>query len=304
MNRRTYVSKVNRMLLLLSTWTGFHKIEHRFRAEHTEKLLKRRDLLADIMSWYCEASPGTQQPTDLGGRLAMLCQGAPKIRALLRLVRRVVVKDLKKIVIFASLPAQQVLLLAILKALEIPVAVYHGHLSSQMKRGLKKRFNDEQNPMVLIGSYAITSCGLNLQHQCHWGAFLDPPPSKAMGEQAGARIHRVGQESTGQLVTFSTKGTLNDRQYVNNLLNLLNTRFIDGQFQSGADTQLEIMLTGNRYDLIESQNLFASIRHEFPDPENIMNLNPAQLSAVKQYALDVLSATFSAKDLQPARRSC
>lgn len=44
-----------------------------------------------------------------------------------------------------------------------------------------------------------------------------PPPSRSVGEQAGARLHRVGQTEIVDLVTLSTKGTFNDSQVLNNL---------------------------------------------------------------------------------------
>lgn len=132
-------------------------------------------------------------------------------------VRDNVVVNQRKMVIFASMPAQQVLLFAILKAYNICTEVYHAALSPQEKAKLQRGFNEETTPLILIGSYATTSCGLNLQQRCYTGAFLDPPPSKAIGEQAGARIHRLGQRKDVELVTFSTASTFNDRQLCNNI---------------------------------------------------------------------------------------
>lgn len=215
--KRTWNWKHYRLLLLLSTWIGFYHIQEKFTAKDTLNLLKRPDLLKDIVQWYCKKTPEEAFPDTLEGQLALIYRGAPKIRALMNWINEVVIKGQEKMVIFTSLPGQQVLLSAILKALNISTAVYHAHLSVTEKSMLQKTFNREDKPMVLIGSYAITSCGLNLQHRCHFGAFLDPPPSKAIGEQAGARIHRVGQEEVVDLVTFSTKGSFNDRQYTNNL---------------------------------------------------------------------------------------
>lgn len=210
-------SKYYRLLILLATWIGFLKIEDRFTAENTAKLLKKEDLLGTIVRWYCDANPGTTLPKSVEGQLALLCRGSPKIRGILKFLREVVVHGQHKLVLFASFPAQQVILYAILQALKIPTGVYHAHLKQSERDRLRHDFTTADNPMVFIGSYALTSCGLNLQHRCHWAAFIDPPPSKAIGEQAGARIHRVGQNEVVEMVTFSTEATFNDRQFLNNL---------------------------------------------------------------------------------------
>ncbi|KIW14655.1 hypothetical protein PV08_07439 [Exophiala spinifera] len=119
--------------------------------------------------------------------------------------------------------------------------VYHAQLTGDQKGNLQHLFNREDEPMVLIGSYVITSCGLNLQHRCHHVAFLDPPPSKATGEQAVARVHRVGQAEIVDAITFSTNKTFNDRQFLNNirkampgLLASLNKRLFGRNITSAA----------------------------------------------------------------------
>jgi hypothetical protein len=104
-----------------------------------------------------------------------------------------------------------------LQALKIPTQVYHAGLTHKEKDELRKAFNENDKPLVMIGSYAVTSCGLNLHKRCHWGVFLDPPPSKPIGDQAGARIHRVGQDHPVQLITLTTKNSFNERQILNNL---------------------------------------------------------------------------------------
>lgn len=215
--QRTWNWQHYRFLLLISTWLGFAKIHDKFKAEHTGPLLDRKELLTDICKWYCAANPDEEMPDTVEGQLGLVLKGAPKLRALMTYIRNWVVVRGKKMMIFASLPAQQVLLAAILRALNIECNVYHAGLTNQEKEKMQDDFNDINRPEVLIGSYAITSCGLNLQKACFIGAFLDPPPSKALGEQAGARIHRLGQTHDVDLVTFSTKDTFNDRQFRNNM---------------------------------------------------------------------------------------
>jgi hypothetical protein len=83
------------------------------------------------------------------------------------LVGKIVVEKREKMRVFASLPAQQVLLFAVLDVLQIPTAVYHAHLKPNEKADVHEQFNTDATPMVLIGSYAFTSCGLNFQHKCH-----------------------------------------------------------------------------------------------------------------------------------------
>lgn len=137
-----------RMLLLISTWTGFYHIENKLKASDTAKLLKKDNLLSTIVGRYCAVNKTLDVPKvdDVEGQLRKLYFGAPKIRALKKLVRQVVVMDQKKMVIFTPLPAQQVLLYAILQALQIPSAVYGAHLNAQGQSKLQARFNNEETP--------------------------------------------------------------------------------------------------------------------------------------------------------------
>lgn len=208
-----------RMLVLLSTWTGFFRIEDKLTAADVKRLMGGKDLLTTIVQWYCQANPGEPFPESPSGRLALVLKGAPKIRALLATIAEVVVKNQEKMVIFATLPAQQALVYAILQAMNIDTEVYHAGLSAAEKGKLQGKFDGTNSPMVLIGSYATMSCGLNLQHRCHWGAFIDPPPSQQIGAQSCARIHRLGgqEDQIVEFVTFLTKKTFNERQVQNNL---------------------------------------------------------------------------------------
>jgi hypothetical protein len=61
------------------------------------------------------------------------------------------------------------------------------------------------------------SVGYNLQEQCHWAAFIDPPPSQPLGDWAAARVHRLGQTEPVEVVTMTVPHTFNDRQIQNNL---------------------------------------------------------------------------------------
>jgi len=171
------------------------------------------------------------------------------MRALLRIIADVVVKNEEKMVIFASVPAQQALVFAITQALKIDATVYHSSMNVREKAALQERFNSTNSPMIRIGSYYTLSFGLNLQHSCHWVVFLGPPPAQRVGDQAGSRVHRIGQEFTCELVTLLTKDTFNDRQILNNIrkavpsiISLLNSHMFKPSLAMDSDDAVELGL--------------------------------------------------------------
>jgi hypothetical protein len=206
-----------RELILLSTWTGMKKIERKFMARHTAGLLRRKeDLLLYIIKLYCKKNK-LEVPETLDKQLAMLIQGAPKLRGLLSLVRSVVVRRQEKLTLFVTLPGQLVLVMAMFWAVGLSAAALYSGMTNAEKAATVKRFTDEAEPMILVGSMKGMSVGYNLQSKCHWAVFMDPPPSQPLGDSAAARVHRLGQTEPVEVVTLTVPNTFNDRQIQNNL---------------------------------------------------------------------------------------
>ena len=71
--------------------------------------------------------------------------------------------------------------------------------------------------MVLVGSFGIMSCGLNLQARSHLAVFLEPPPSQSPGDQAISRFQRLGQAYSVELLTLAIDRSSNDRHFANDM---------------------------------------------------------------------------------------
>jgi hypothetical protein len=107
--------------------------------------------------------------------------------------------------------------MAMFSALKLSAAALYGGMSNAEKAATVRRFTDEAEPMILVGSMKGMSVGYNLQAQCHWAAFMDPPPSQPLGDSAAARAHRLGQTEPVEVVIMTVPQTFNDRQIQNNL---------------------------------------------------------------------------------------
>jgi hypothetical protein len=212
--RPHWSGKHARLLQLYQFWTGFRQIHKYMKAKDMQGLLARENPLHHIVSMYCNAT-GKAIPdiTDIEGQLTIVCEGSPKMRFMLHTVANVNVIDGKKMLLVASRPAQQVLVAAVLRALQINCAAYHAGLTAEEKYAIQNAFNKSPNPTIIVGTFLTLSYGGNWHSRCHTGLCLDPALSLAIYNQIKGRLQRIGQRSAIMFMTLYTTGTINDRTF-------------------------------------------------------------------------------------------
>lgn len=208
-------------LILFSQWTGYRAIYDKFTADKLPKVLNRDDLL----DYMCKLvlNKGETLPDDVVVKIAMLLKGSPKARALVKILRKVVVQDDEKLIIYCTQPSQMAHILAILKGLQIGTSCYHAGLNREEKDAIIINFNKLttengiQTPKVLLTTVVLAGIGLNLQYCCHRMVFMDPPIAQYLFEQACCRIHRLGQIHDVNVYTLVQEGSFNKNMVDNTL---------------------------------------------------------------------------------------
>lgn len=214
--------RYHRRLILASQWTGFNKIDEQLKAQHCMEVLDKPDLCGTLAKMWATEHGETPQE-DVKWQLSILLKGSPKGRALLELVRTIVVRNQKKLIIFCQQPAQMVHYKAILEAVGVKVACYHAGLSKAQKISMIDNFNKpltrtgSATPMVFLTTIALAGVGLNLQYNCHHAIIPDPPSSQSAYDQAMTRLHRIGQENPVKGFTLIGKNSFNMRTQDNTL---------------------------------------------------------------------------------------
>ncbi|KAG4423987.1 hypothetical protein IFR04_002829 [Cadophora malorum] len=198
---RVWNRKYSRELILNSTWLGWAYIGDKFTASTIKEWKEKDDLLWQMIRLLYntmtknDKEPGFDMPKrdDIPAQLAIICRGAPKIRATIRLLSELVLLKERKLVLWSSLPANQILLHAILQAVGIKNVCYSSEMNMQERDAAKQAFNKDPDCMVFDGSYYVGSFGLNLQFGCNHTAEFDGAPNIGLRNQARGRTRRVGQ---------------------------------------------------------------------------------------------------------------
>ncbi|KAI9869098.1 MAG: hypothetical protein M1813_002922 [Trichoglossum hirsutum] len=218
--RVAFDMKYWRSLKHYSTWLGFEYLLQ----YHVDKLQEFRSnadfTLRNLADFICENNPKAQPPGDsLTNLLEWFADGSPKIRWMCWVLAELTVKRKEKIIIWVQFPWQQELLYLFLKELNIDVRQYHSGLSSRDRQHLVKTFHEEQHEvMVLICSYSVNSCGLNLHGRCRNVLIFEPAPSSPVEFQAVGRVYRVGQELTVRVIRLYLQQSWNEWEEGNGLV--------------------------------------------------------------------------------------
>lgn len=151
-NRLIWNRKYSRQLTLTSTCLGFYWVEEVFYSADMKKWKSLEHPLWMICKGLYDAmvakdvEPGFTVPEKDGiaGQLSIIFRGAPKVRAVCRLISELVILGGRKLVLWSSLPANQILMHAIHKALRIPTASYSSELSNKDRSVMAEGFNEQQ----------------------------------------------------------------------------------------------------------------------------------------------------------------
>ena len=126
-----------------------------------------------------ETTPTWTVPSkdDIAGILSIVCRGTPKLRITLRLISKAVILAGRKITIWCSLLATQLLLHACLQVLRIGTVCYTSEPSTEERGSQVRQFCTDPNTRVFIVPYFVGGIGLGLQQMCNHTAEFDSPPT-------------------------------------------------------------------------------------------------------------------------------
>jgi hypothetical protein len=252
---RVWNRKHARKLILNSTWLGFHWIENDITAETIGLWKASSTVLYDWVKFLrkrMEEKGETElfvlpEPHEIGKLLAIICRGSPKIRATLRVIAELVILVEKKLILWCSIPANQVLLYSIFQAMDIGQACYTSELSRDERSFLVTQFTKNRKCCVFIGSYFVGSYGLNLQYQCHHHAFFDGYPNSGARAQARGRDRRIGQPYPVEEFEIYVENSFQNRVIQNTVFKTLpgamaelsiNLEEVDETFSSPLDEKM------------------------------------------------------------------
>ncbi|KAM0123353.1 hypothetical protein ACHAP3_011196 [Botrytis cinerea] len=219
--------KHSRQLILLSSWLGFHHVGEYFRAEHISKWKEAKDPLFELVKLLHKKIDDGENAfvlpskDDVTTQLSIVCRGSPKLRALLKMIADLVVLHNRKIVIWCALPATQVFLHIIFKALGLESIAFTSELTTEERNAKISEFTKANGSPIFIGGFTISVCGFNLHPSCNHSAFFDTGPNKGSEQQAGGRIRRMGQEFDCENYEFSVANSFQNRQNQSNILKAL-----------------------------------------------------------------------------------
>lgn len=214
-----------RELLLYSLWPGFAVVERRLDAKKCAQVLKVAEeehaddplfLLNWLLKQYSGVTGEAFTNSSKDEMLTFLLRNAPKMVGVLGVLKDVVVLHQNKMLLFCSIPAQMVYVMAILKACSVSASCFHAGLKDKQRMALIDEFNMKDTPSVMVTSPALAGIGINLQERCHQVLFLDPTMSPGLWKQAVCRVHRVKQTNPVQALTCVSGRTFNEKQLDNN----------------------------------------------------------------------------------------
>lgn len=137
-----------RELTLLSTSISYHWTNIYLTADATKEFREKEHCLWTILKLLHDrkadamGDPGFALPEkhETAKLLALICQGSPKLRQLLQILSSLVILSHRKVTIWCSLPANQVLIGACLQCLQIEAAIYTADRTSIERQNLVHSF--------------------------------------------------------------------------------------------------------------------------------------------------------------------
>ena len=132
-----------------------------------------------------------------------------KIEELMNILDEIFESSDEKVVVFSQWKRMTHLVAKELDIRGVPYEHLHGGVSSEKRKDLFDRFNNDPDSRVFLSTDA-GSTGLNLQ-SASTIINLDIPWSPAVLEQRIARVHRIGQKNKVQVINFVAQGTIEHR---------------------------------------------------------------------------------------------
>lgn len=156
----------------------------------------------------------------------------PKIEELETLLNELVIEGGEKVVIFSQWLLMNELVEGVLERLGIGHVHLNGSVPSKDRKHLMSRFKSDPTCKVFLSTDA-GGVGLNLQS----GSVvinLDIPWNPAILEQRIARVHRMGQKKSVQVINFISRNSIEEK--ILDLLRFKKAVFAGALDENGSDT--------------------------------------------------------------------
>ncbi|HSM91673.1 MAG TPA: DEAD/DEAH box helicase [Anaeromyxobacteraceae bacterium] len=172
-------------------------------------VLRRRALTPPEEQRLMRAFQRMRMACDAAGLVDKKTPGAPKLDELARLLEEICLGEGHKVVVFSEWERMQALAAEVCKGLGIGYVRLHGGVPSDARGALIDRFREDPACQVFLSTDA-GGVGLNLQAASHV-VNLDLPWNPAVLAQRIARVHRLGQRKSVNVVLLVSEGGFEER---------------------------------------------------------------------------------------------
>lgn len=195
-----------------------------------EKDRKRLMLLLSMMRMVADSTFILDQKTRHDTKIEEVCQ----------IVADLIESGDEKVVIFSQWERMQRIMAQALEKLDINLKVLNGSVPSEKRGKLINEFMTDSDCRVFLSTDA-GSTGLNLQ-AASIIINLDLPWNPAVLEQRIARVYRLGQQRSVEVINMVSKNTIEERM-IDTLA--FKTGLFEGVFDGGEES---IVLNGKKFD--------------------------------------------------------
>ncbi|KAM5448074.1 hypothetical protein MaudCBS49596_005660, partial [Microsporum audouinii] len=212
-----------RQLALLTSWLDFEYVHNTIKSNNMPAAVRYANAKRLLPKWLTLIATKTQAECDVEGmseeeQLAAILRTSPRLRAMLPIIAEEILLYNEKSMVWTLFPAQQVLITAALRLLNIDSRVYHAALTTKERAELVREFcTSSTSAMVLVCSYSVNSAGMNLQAKCRNIHLFDTAMSEAITRQAIGRCARLGQTRIVKVYEYRVPRSFNIRQVTNNV---------------------------------------------------------------------------------------
>jgi len=172
-------------------------------------ILRKRPLHPAEEQRLMRAFQRMRMACDAAGLVDKKTKGAPKLEELERLLEEICLGDGRKVVVFSEWERMQAMAAEVCERLGIGFVRLHGGVPSDARGRLIDRFRDDPSCRVFLSTDA-GGVGLNLQAASHV-VNLDLPWNPAVLAQRIARVHRLGQRESVNVVLMVSEGSFEER---------------------------------------------------------------------------------------------
>jgi superfamily II DNA or RNA helicase len=172
-------------------------------------ILRRRPLSPVEEQRLMRAFQRMRMACDAAGLVDKKTLGAPKLEELERLLEEICLGEGRKVVVFSEWERMQAMAAEVCERLGVAYVRLHGGVPSAARGRLIDRFREDVKCQVFLSTDA-GGVGLNLQVASHV-VNLDLPWNPAVLAQRIARVHRLGQRESVNVVLLVSEGSFEQR---------------------------------------------------------------------------------------------